>query len=281
MNQENEDNGKESNVNQVLRKVNVAILLLLVMALAAPMIMAEDTTAADQQGEELLDKYIEATGGLAAYDKINNRYTKGTFEMPAMALKMDLEIWAARPNLMYSKVSSVEMGEMLRGYDGETFWESSMMSGPRIMEGDELTEAVLDAQFEGLIYWRDHYAKATYAGEDSVGGNLCSKVVLTTPAGKDRTLFINPATNLVVRLDAEIEHQMGTFPVVTYLEDYREVDGILMPFTARVIVMDQERLVTSDSVAHNVELGKARFELPEEIKELITASDAAKKEADK
>ena len=277
MNQVSEDHGKERDVNQVLRRLSVAALLLLVLTLAAPMIVAEDTAEAEKQGAEILDKYIEVTGGLAAYDKINNRYTKGTFEMPAMDLKMDLEIWAARPNLFLSRIASPELGEMLRGYDGETFWENSMMSGPRILEGTELAEAVLEAQFESMVYWRDYYTKCVFAGEDSVGEILCSRVVLTSPSGNDRTLFFDQKSNLIVRLDAEIEHQMGTFPAITYLEDYREIDGIMMAFSTRIEVMQQVQQITADSVAHNVELAEGLFDLPDEIKELLVVPDTTKK----
>ena len=39
------------------------------------------------KGETLLDKYIEVTGGKAAYAKIHSEMMTGTMEFPAMGLK--------------------------------------------------------------------------------------------------------------------------------------------------------------------------------------------------
>ena len=54
------------------------------------------------KAEALLDKYVEVTGGKAAYDKLNNRVSKLTFEIAAQGLKFAVTSYGARPNKLYT-----------------------------------------------------------------------------------------------------------------------------------------------------------------------------------
>ena len=60
----------------------------------------------------------------------------------------------------------------------------------------------------------------------------------------------------------------GTIPVEVLLKDYKRVDGILISHKMHTKVLNQERVMTIDSVKHNQDL-KDRFTLPEEIKALV------------
>ena len=51
--------------------------------------------------------------------------------------------------------------------------------------------------------------------------------------------------------------------------DFRKVDGIMLPFTSRMKVMGQERVVTVEQVEHNVTLPADRFALPAAIAALV------------
>ena len=50
-----------------------------------------------------------------------------------------------------------------------------------------------------------------------------------------------------------------------------------MAHKTRVIVMGQERILTIESIEHNVEMPADRFELPDQIKELLK-QDTPKKD---
>ncbi len=49
------------------------------------------------KAEEVLDQYVEATGGKAAYEKIKNRVSKGTMEVTGAGLKGDIRETSAAP----------------------------------------------------------------------------------------------------------------------------------------------------------------------------------------
>jgi hypothetical protein len=250
----------------------------LVLSMSVAVVTAEDTPASDKKGAEIMDQYVEATGGLANYDKIHSRYTEATLDLTQMGIKLDVKIWSEKPNKYYSAASSPAIGDIERATDGNVYWEKSVMAGPRILEGGELEEAKEEAAFDKYAYWRDVFQKANYEGEDSVEGKLCDKVVLTDKNGKEQTLYFDKNNHLLVRVQSTIQHQMGLIPVDMYLADYRKVDGLDMPFKTRMVVMGQDRVIVTDSIAQNIQIPDSIFAVPADIIELMESQDTTKTE---
>ena len=81
------------------------------------------------KGEELLDKYVAATGGKEAYEKCKNRLIKGTMEFAGAGIKGELTIYQTRPNKMYLEVNLQGIGKIEQGTDGQTVWERNAITG--------------------------------------------------------------------------------------------------------------------------------------------------------
>src|SRR5580698_3329100 len=75
------------------------------------------------KAETILDKYIEVTGGKAAYQKHHNEITKGSFELAAMGLKATMVSFHAEPNKSYTETDLGGMGKVREGSDGTVFWQ--------------------------------------------------------------------------------------------------------------------------------------------------------------
>src|SRR5438876_6585225 len=73
-----------------------ALLLGLIAGLAGNRALAQDLPKAD----DIMEKYITATGGKEARLKIKNRVSKGTVELAG--IKGKITIYQAEPNLMYT-----------------------------------------------------------------------------------------------------------------------------------------------------------------------------------
>jgi hypothetical protein len=225
--------------------------------------------------EIILDRFVEATGGLKAYNRIKNRVTESTFEISQMGIKAQITSCHAKPNLIYVRMVSDQMGTIESGSNGDVAWEKSMMMGSKIKEGDERDDALRDALFDPQAYWRDVYRKVTCVGIETVEGKLCYKVIMTPKIGNPQTLYFDKESHLLIKVEWIATLQMGTIPVEVFLGDYHEVDGISIPHRAKVKLMGQERLMTTTRVEHNVKLPEGIFKLPEEIQALM---DTSKKE---
>jgi len=191
--------------------------------------------------------------------------------MPSMGMSATMTNYAAAPNLAYALVESDALGKIENGCNGVTCWENMVMTGPRILSGEEAAMALRDATFQNLLEWRKLYAKAEVIGEETVAERNCYQLVMTPVSGKPETWFVDGETYLLAKLDMTIEAEMGSVSVVSYPSDYRDVDGIKVPFSTRQVLMGMQEMVFNfESVEHNVELPAGIFDLPDEIKALMT-----------
>ncbi|MFH1843700.1 MAG: hypothetical protein ABIF77_10900 [bacterium] len=222
-------------------------------------------------GEDVLAKMIEAAGGREAMEKLHNRVEKGTLDLPAMGYSATMTNYAAAPNLTYALIESEALGTIENGCNGEICWENMVMTGPRILSGEEAAMASRDATFHDALHWDELYTKSEVVGEETVAERNCYQLIMTPVTGKPESWFVDSETYLVAKLDMTIDSEMGTVSVVSYPSDYREVDGIKIAFSTRQVLMGmQEMVFTFETVEHNVELPAGIFDLPDEIKALMT-----------
>ena len=265
----NAPNHRGFNRSRITRPLAIRLVLATLLAAVGLVVSTAAATAAEPTAEALLDAYVEAMGGKAAMEKIDNRVTHGKMEMPAQGIVMKLTLYSARPNLSYSLIESDMVGKIEKGSDGEVYWEMSAMMGAQVKEGQERIDYLRDSTFDKWLRWREIYPEVEYAGTDTLNEKPVHKVVVKPESGEAQTLYIDQASNLAVRIDMVVETPMGVFPVASYLKDYREIDGILIPHKMEVEVMGQKRLITTDRIEHNVELSADRFALPPEIRAIV------------
>jgi hypothetical protein len=262
---------KSSNSRRRPRLVAWVTNLAVVVALAA--LPGAALAGEYPKAEKILDQFVKASGGKKAYDKIENRISEVTFSIPAAGISAPMMIYAARPNKVYTVLESEALGKIENGTDGETVWEISTMSGPAVKEGDERQEVLKNATFDRTVYWRDNFKSVETVGVDEVDGRSCYRVEQTPNWGSVETYCYDAETHLVSKVELTVVTQMGAIPMVMYPSDYREVDGIMVSYKATMEVMQQERIITTDSVKHNVEMTADRFALPAEIAELVTETE--------
>ena len=51
--------------------------------------------------EQILDRYVEVTGGKAAYDKLHNRVSQGTMEIAGLGITGKFTLTQGEPDRMY------------------------------------------------------------------------------------------------------------------------------------------------------------------------------------
>lgn len=227
-------------------------------------------SAADlPRGDALLDKYIEVTGGKAAYAKIHSDKTTGTMEFKAMGLKGKVTSYAAEPDKKYSEVVLEGMGKMQEGVSDGVAWSLSSMQGPHLKEGDEKAETLLQSKFNSDLNWRDQFKSAETVALETVEGKECYKVVLTPKTGSPSTRWFDKDTNLLVKMSMTAKSPMGEVQSDSIVSDYRKEGDVLMPHKILSKVATMELQMTVESVQHNPEIPKETFAIPTEVQALI------------
>jgi len=228
--------------------------------------------AADDQlpkAELVLDWYVDATGGMAAYDRINNRLTKSTLEIAGTGITLPMTHYQAKPNKAYMIVDSTATGKIESGTDGDVVWDMSALSGPQTKkEGIERANFLHLNTIDRLAYWRKSYKQVETVGVEDVSGKFCYEVLATPQEAAPQTLFFDKDSHLLLKVTMTIESAAGKVPVESYLSDYKPADGVLLSRKTVMKLMGQERIATVQSVEQNVDLPADRFDLPAEIKVL-------------
>jgi zinc protease len=242
---------------------NIVLCTAVVLATGARL-AADDLPKA----ETILDKYIEATGGKAAYEKNHSEVSTGTMEFVGKNIKGNISSYRAEPDKSYTEIDIQGIGKVKEGSDGKVAWSLSAMQGPRLKDGEEKAGALQAARFNAELNWRDVY-KAETTGVEQVDGNDCYKVLLTPKEGMAMTRYYDKKSNLLVKMVMTVKNPMGEFPVESVVSDYRKEGTILMPHKVTQKAAGQEITITIDNVKYNAEIPKDKFDPPDEIKAMM------------
>jgi hypothetical protein len=242
-----------------------AALALVLFSGAAPVRAADDLP----KGETVMDKFVEASGGKAAYDSHHNAVVTGTMEIPNAHLKGKLTSYRAAPTKSYTEIDLEGVGKIQEGTDGTIAWQLSAMQGARLKEGDEKALALRGARFAAEAHWRDDYSKVETVGVETVNGKPCYKLLLTPKEGPVLTQYYNKDSGLLEKLATTVKTPMGDLDTEINLSDYRKEGGVLAPHVMHQSAMGQEIVMTFDTITYDTEIPKDRFDPPADIQALL------------
>ena len=102
------------------------------------------------------------------------------------------------------------------------------------------------------------------AGKEKVEGRDTYVLLYKPKTGSVARQFVDAETYLPVRLVIKVETpETGEVEQTTDLSDYREVDGIKVPFTIKVSTGGQSFTIAVTKVEHNVKIDEALFSKPD------------------
>ena len=181
--------------------------------------------------------------------------------------------WYAKAPGQHVEVSLGDF-DASRGFDGTVAWSLNVTeTGFRELHGADLAAVRRDAEFYREIKLRELYPTMSVAGIAKVGGRDAYIVDARPTEGSSETLYFDVRSGLLVRRDQVIEiPRDGVIPVEamieqrveTSYEDYREVDGIRLPFTIRqrLVGLSTEVTYSLNEVTHNAVIDPATFAIP-------------------
>ena len=220
--------------------------------------------------DEVLSKYEQAVGSSAALQRASTLVQKGTVEMaipnppgvpgPPMIGHPTVEIYRKAPDKAVETIQ-LPAGPSLQGYDGSMGW----LAGPvgRELMGGEL-ETVQDwAEFIPALHFREEHSNVRVAAADKINGHDAYAVTGTAKNGSgiDR-LYFDAQTGLLLRAVTNMNSILGSFPETTDLDDYRDVSGVKIAHTVKLLSPEGDRTYRFDQVGINTPVEDARFQQP-------------------
>jgi outer membrane lipoprotein-sorting protein len=248
-------------------KLRFATLFALVLSIAAA--ASAQTAKSPAQpaklppASEILNNYVKAIGGREAREKIKSMAMKGTVEMSPMGIKGTFETVAAEPNLIVTRINMTGLGEFLEGFDGTTAWAINPIQGARVKTAAEVAQQKLLSDFHRDTNLEKLYKSLTVTGIEKVGGSDAYVVKAEADALAGPTLmYFDAKTGLLVRSDSTLVAPEGKQPAKMFYEDYRTVDGVLVPFRVRTLLSAFEMTLTADDAKVNIPIKPEMFANP-------------------
>jgi len=262
-----------SNVKRVIAIAGAAILM------SAPAWAQSNATppapAAAQQKEsaapakatlpaadQVLNHYIEATGGRDAWKKITSRVSKGTVDVPAMNLSGTIELHEKAPNEMIATVT-IAGNDFVQAYDGKVAWSNDPQNGLREMSDGELDETRRDSDFYRPLEIKNLYPKIAVTGLEKIGEHDTYVLEARNSEGAEaEKMYFDTQSGLLVRDISQRHMGDDVSSVQVDLSDYRIVDGIKLPFSMHQLAGGNEFTITMSDVQQNVDLEDREFAKP-------------------
>lgn len=224
--------------------------------------VAPATTETLPTVDQVLDKYVEALGGKTALEKSTSRVAKGNFELPEMGATGTLTIYAKAPNKTAVVVDVPGFGAVKQGFDGTVAWEDNPQAGLTEKSGAALATAKRDATYQRELQLKSLYKQWEVKGKQKIGDQDCYQLVATPDQGAVETWYFDATTGLLARVDAERESVQGTTMIQASFKDYRDVEGVKMPFRIEQAMPGMTIITKLEEVKQNVEIPDTQFAKP-------------------
>ena len=219
---------------------------------------AKGERAALPAAAQLLDKYLAAVGGAAALQKISSRVEKGTASFSGQSVAVD--VYAKAPDKRLS-VMHLKDGDSLTAFDGHQGW-LSIPARTHMMSAAENAASRIDADFYFPISIKTMYEKFRVEPGVRIDGHVTHLVIGRTEAQPPLRLYFDTQSGLLVRLVRYAETPLGRNPTQIDYADYRESDGIKVPFRWTLARPGNRFTIQVEQLQQNVSIDDGKFAPP-------------------
>ena len=227
-------------------------------------------SASSQTADELVNKNIEAKGGMDKIKAVKTRRMTGKMIGGGIVAATGQE--NMRPNLVRETFSLQGM-TAVQAYDGSTGWQVQPFGGrkdPELMGEDDLRDLLIDSDFDGPLV--DYQAKGNvieFLGHDTVDGDDALRLKVTLKDGDIIYYYLDPDTFLEIRKETQEFIRGSVRESVSDLGSYKPIAGVMYPFSIASGPKNDPtswQTVTVEKIEVNVPLDNSEFALPASLK---------------
>jgi len=222
---------------------------------------ASPTPNEEEVVNKILDRFVEAAGGKEAIEGVKSYRMKGHFEMRALDLRGKMEVWAKDPQ---KSLTIIEFPGLIvrKGFDGETHWAQTPFGSVTMAGPQEMSEVENDSEVYNASRIRNLYDRMKLDKKARLSGRDVYIVEGQPTKGPAEKLFFDVENGLLVRWDMARRQADRRVFVKVYLNDYRDIDGVKIPFNVRMAFELFDFSLIVDEMQHNVEINDAIFRRP-------------------
>ena len=232
-----------------------------VLSIATPARGAQESPTVDS----VLERYVKASGGKSALEKITSRTIKGKLENQMIPGGAEWRFYAKAPDKQLVEVEIPGLGKSEDAFDGQVAWSKNPV-GMRVKTGDELAKAKRDSQFMRELHFKTIFPNLVAKGADKVDGEDANVLEFKAAGESKETFFFGQSSGLLLRQDSEFSTSQGKVISKAVFSDYRLVDGVNFPHaikgTLSMAGQELEFTLKITEVQHNIKMEDSKFSKP-------------------
>jgi photosynthetic reaction center cytochrome c subunit len=208
--------------------------------------------------DQLLDKYLSSIGGNAALQKVTSRVEKGSLTVDGHQLP--IEVYAKAPDKRVT-IMHLPNGESITAFDGKQGWLSNA-GRPHMMSAAENEAVRIDSDFYFASHVKTLYAKFTVVPGEKIDGHDTYLVLGRNEGQPPLRLYFDQQSGVLVRQVRYAETALGRMPTQIDYADYRDADGVKIPYRWTLARPGNRFTIQIDDVKQNVPVDDAKFAAP-------------------
>jgi photosynthetic reaction center cytochrome c subunit len=223
---------------------------------------AENSEAKEASGpsaDQLFEKYVKALGGAGAIEKVTSRVMKGAISFGDRNVPID--IYSKDPDKRISFTHTPD-GDSVTAFDGHEGWLGVPGRPVREMHGPDIDGASIDADLHFAAHLKEMFSEAQVRGTDKVGDQDAYLVIGRREGKPPLRLYFDEKSGLLVRLVRYGETPFGRMPTQIDYADYRDADGVKIPFRWTLARPGGRFTIQLTDVKGNVPVDDAKFAKP-------------------
>jgi hypothetical protein len=211
--------------------------------------------------EGLLAKAVDAVGGKDKLATITSFHLQGKLLVSGQNITGELELWW-KDGDFYTEQSMVGIGQIRAGKQGAKIWSEDPINGRRELKDLEAEQHTWASSLLLAADWKRYFASAETIGKREKDGKTLYDVKLTSSSGAEVELTFDAESGLQVGQKFQQDTPLGKMPVAVEMQDYREVDGLKLPFKQVTDASLAEATQEIVSIEFNVPVDTAKFAMP-------------------
>jgi photosynthetic reaction center cytochrome c subunit len=209
--------------------------------------------------DDVIQKYVTAMGGAEAIRKINSRVAKGMILVGGS--QTPIEVLTKAPNKRVT-ISHSAQGDSYTAFDGTAGWMGNTGRPAREMTPTESGASSLDAEFAIALRMKEIFPQIRRARPEQIDGVMCDQLIGTGPGRLPVRLYFDQSSGLLRRLVRYAETPVGRNPTQIDYADYRDADGVKIPFRWTLARVNGRFTIQLAEVKSNISVEDAKFAKP-------------------
>lgn len=236
----------------------------------------ENLTTDLPSAEWLLNRYIEALGGREALGKINNRM--GTGHTTTSGKTVTVNLFVDSPGKWALIQQQGQKGETAAVFNGGAGWLTLPGRPLREMHEPDIEAAQMDADLQFPLHMQRLFAELRVEYPENIANRDTDVLVGIRDNQLRAKFYFDQQSGLLVRTVRYGESPLGLNPSQVDYADYRDVDGVQVPFQITISSPGSSSTIQFEQIRQNVSIDPSRFARPSEDRNPIPASSPAKSE---